>query len=60
MPFEPAKVGGAEVGTATFAFANGNAATFAYTGQFAGMPAPVSRAKPIVREVFAPPGTVCR
>jgi hypothetical protein len=42
------------VGTATATFANGNSATFAYTVNG------VSQSKPIARQVFAPPGTVCR
>lgn len=44
----------AAVGTATATFANGNGATFAYT--VSG----VSQSKPITRQVFAPPGTVCQ
>ena len=43
-----------QVGTATVAFTNGNAATFAYTVSGA------ARSKAIVRQVFAPPGTVCQ
>ena len=54
-PFDPAMVTRTDVGTATFTFANGNAATFAYT--LGG----VSRAKAITRQLFAPPaGTRCR
>jgi hypothetical protein len=53
-PFDPAKVTRNEVGTATFTFANGNAATFAYT--LGG----VSQSKAITRQLFGPlAGTRC-
>jgi 3',5'-cyclic AMP phosphodiesterase CpdA len=54
-PFDPAKVSSTVVGSATLTFANGNAATLAYTlhGVF--------QTKAITRQLFAPPaGTVCR
>jgi hypothetical protein len=54
MPFDPAKVVRTAVGTATFTFADGNHATFAYTVNG------VSQAKAITREVFVAPGTVCQ
>jgi hypothetical protein len=55
IPFDPALVTRTIVGTATFTFVNGNAATFAYT--FNG----VTQAKQITRELFAPPaGTLCQ
>ena len=44
---------GASVGTATFAFSSGNAANFIYTING------VTQVKPITREIFTPPGTVC-
>ncbi len=53
LPFDPAKVVATEVGTASFVFADGNHATFAYTVNG------VEQTKLITREVFAPPGTVC-
>src|SRR4029077_960508 len=54
VPFDPANVTRTVVGTATFTFANGNAATFAYT--MGG----VSQTKTITRQLFVPPaGTVC-
>jgi serine protease len=54
VPFNPASVTREVVGTATLTFANGNAATFAYT--FNG----VTQAKQITRQLFAPPaGTIC-
>jgi CotH kinase protein len=54
IPFDPAKVTRTVVGTATFTFANGNAATFAYTLNG------VSQTKAITRELFvSPAGTVC-
>ena len=43
-----------KVGTATFTFSDGNNATFAYSVDG------VSQTKPITREVFRSPGTVCR
>ncbi len=53
-PFDPARVTRTEAGTATFTFANGNAATFAYTLNG------VSRTKAIARQLFVPPaGTRC-
>ena len=52
--FNPANVIATAVGTATFTFADGNDATFAYT--FNG----ISQVKQITREVFAGPGTVCQ
>ena len=56
--FDPAAVVATKVGTASFAFANGNAATFAYSIDGIG-PTAVSQTKAITREVFAAPGTVC-
>jgi len=53
-PFDPTKVTRTVVGTATFSFANGNAATFAYAVN--GVP----QTKTITRQLFVPPaGTVC-
>jgi Pro-kumamolisin, activation domain/Subtilase family len=47
-----------KVGTATFAFADGNTASFHY--DIAGVgPTAVSQTKTITREVFVPPGTAC-
>jgi hypothetical protein len=54
VPFNPASVVGTSVGTATLTFADGNTATFSYTVNG------VSQTKPITREVFVPPGTVCQ
>ena len=53
-PFDPAMVTHTAVGTATFTFSDGNHATFAYT--VGG----VTQSKPITREVFVSPGTVCQ
>jgi hypothetical protein len=53
-PFDPALVVRTTVGNATLTFANGNAATFAYTVNN------VTQAKQITRQLLAPPaGTVC-
>ncbi|HEY3460791.1 MAG TPA: S8 family peptidase [Casimicrobiaceae bacterium] len=54
VPFDPSKVTRTPVGTATFTFADGDHATFAYTVNG------VAQSKAIVREVFVEPGTVCR
>ncbi len=54
VPFNPALVTRTVVGSATFMFANGNAATFAYTVNN------VTQTKQITRELFVPPaGTLC-
>jgi len=54
VPFLPSAVVRTEVGTAAFAFTDGNTGTFAYTVNG------VSQTKPITREVFQSPGTVCQ
>ena len=56
--FDPAKVVNTPVGTATVTFANGNAGTFAYSVNVGA--GPVSGSKPITREIFRAPGTVCQ
>jgi hypothetical protein len=54
-PYDPARVTATEVGSATFTFAHGNAATFAYTLDG------VSGIKAMTRQLLAPPaGTRCR
>jgi hypothetical protein len=53
-PWNPAGVTLAPVGTLTLTFADGNNAAFAYTVNG------ISQAKSITRQVFQPPGTVCR
>ena len=60
MPFNPALVIPTKVGVATFTFADGNNATFAYTVQLADMMSSVTQGKAITREVFVAPGTVCQ
>jgi hypothetical protein len=52
-PFDPAKVVATPVGTATFTFADGNHGTFGYTVNG------IAQSKPITRQVFRAPGTVC-
>ena len=55
MPFDPVLVTRSLVGSATLTFANGDAATFAYTVNN------VSQSKQIVRQLFTPPaGTMCQ
>src|SRR5258705_344508 len=52
-PWNPSQVVVTPVGSATFTFADASSGTFAYTVNG------VSQSKPIVREVFATPPTVC-
>ena len=54
VPFDSARVLGTPVGSATFVFANGNSAIFAYTVNG------VSQTKTITRQIFRTPGTVCQ
>jgi hypothetical protein len=54
VPFNPASVVVVSVGTAALTFADGNNASFSYTVNG------VSQIKPITREVFTAPGTVCQ
>jgi len=56
-PWVPAAVTRMEVGTATVAFANGNAATFTFTVTDGGRT--TTQTKSIRRQVFRAPGTVC-
>ena len=53
VPFDSTKVTATAVGNATLTFSDGNSGTFAYTVEG------ISQAKPITREVFAAPGTIC-
>jgi glycerol-3-phosphate dehydrogenase len=54
VPFNPANVVATAVGNATFTFADGNNASFAYTVNG------IAQMKAITREIFAAPGTVCK
>jgi serine protease len=54
VPFLPANVVLMPVGTLTLSFANGDDATFAYTVNG------LTQSKPITRQVFRAPGTVCQ
>lgn len=53
-PFDPSLVTRTPVGTASFAFSDGNHGVFTYTVNG------VTQSKPITREVFSAPGTVCQ
>ena len=53
-PFLPSGVTATAVGTATFAFTDGNTGTFNYTVDG------VSQSIAITRQVFVSPGTVCQ
>jgi pseudomonalisin len=58
VPFLPADVTLAPVGTATFTFSDGNNGTFAYSvNPGSGL---VSQTKAITQQVFRPPGTACQ
>jgi hypothetical protein len=56
--FSPAQVRGTPVGTAVVSFNDGNAGTFSYQVNDGANVA--SQSKPITRQVFRPPGTVCQ
>ena len=58
VPFNPNSVRRIDVGTATLAFSNGNAAIFTY--EVSDGISSTKQSKPIVRQVFRKPGTVCR
>ena len=58
LPFDPNAVTRTVVGTATVTFANGNAASFTFTVNDGGKT--TTQTKPITRQVFRAPGTVCR
>jgi hypothetical protein len=58
VPFLPSRIASVPVGTATFSFANGNTGTFGYSVAMAGIAA--TQTKPITRQVFRAPGTVCQ
>jgi len=53
VPFNPASVVATAVGSATFTFTDGNAASFAYTVNG------ISQTKAITREIFGGIGTIC-
>jgi hypothetical protein len=62
VPFDPSKVTRTTVGTATFAFSDGNTGTFTYNvdlGDGVNKTA-APQAKAITRQVFRTPGTVCQ
>lgn len=52
-PWEPSQVASTQVGTATFTFDDANTGTFTYTVNG------VTQSKPITRQVFGTPTTVC-
>ena len=54
VPFDPTKVTTAEVGSGTFTFTDATSGTFAYTLNG------VTQTKPIMRESFATPTSVCK
>jgi hypothetical protein len=54
VPFNPSSVVGTVAGTASFVFSDGDTATFAYSVNGA------AQTKPITREVFRAPGTLCQ
>ncbi|HWZ74293.1 MAG TPA: hypothetical protein VN326_22795 [Casimicrobiaceae bacterium] len=54
VPFNPSNVVGTVVGTASVTFSDGNTAGFAYLVNG------VAQTKPITREVFRSPGSLCQ
>jgi len=60
VPFLPANVALASVGTATLTFVNGNNASFGYTVTLGAPPVTVNQTKQITRQIFQTPGTVCQ
>jgi hypothetical protein len=54
VPFDPAQVTLSAAGAATFTFTDGNHGSFAYTVNG------IAQTKAITRQVFRPPGTLCR
>jgi hypothetical protein len=54
VPFRPTRVVATPVGNGTLTFTDGNTASFAYTVNG------ISQVKPITRQVFRAPGTVCQ
>jgi hypothetical protein len=48
------------VGTATFTFASGNSATFAYAALLPGMAVEAAQTKSITRYIVTAPGTSCQ
>ena len=58
VPFNPDAVTRTPVGTATVTFSNGSAATFSF--QVSDGMKSTMQTKSIVRQVFRPPGTVCK
>lgn len=59
LPFDTSLISYVEVGTATFAFTDGNSATFFYNVNSQGGAGSSSQVKAITRQVFRPPGTAC-
>jgi hypothetical protein len=59
-PFNPALVGRTAVGTATFAFSDGNHGTFAFNVDLGDGVNKGNLTKAITRQVFRAPGTVCK
>lgn len=54
VPWDPSQVAVTQVGTGTFTFSDANSGMFAYTVDG------VSQSKPITRQVFSSPASVCR
>jgi len=60
IPYDSSVVSYVAVGSASFVFTDGNAATFAYNVGFQGGGGATSQIKAITRQVFRAPGTVCQ
>ena len=60
VPFDPALVTRTPVGRATLRFTNGNAGVFTYIVDLGDGVNKATQSKPITRQVFRAPGTVCQ
>ena len=60
VPFDPTQVTRTAVGQATFRFTNGNAGMFTYIVDLGDGVNKATQSKPIARQVFRAPGTVCQ
>jgi hypothetical protein len=60
VPFDPSQVTRTPVGSANFRFTNGNAGVFTYVVDFDDGINKATQSKPITRQVFRAPGTVCQ
>ena len=60
LPWDSSAISYVVAGSATFVFTDGNTGTFEYNVNTYGGAGASSQIKPITRQVFRPPGTVCQ